>query len=281
MFLVALAALLLVAAHSAFAQPTPQRIVSLAPSVTEVLFAVGAGPRVIAVTSYCRYPPTVLALPKIGGYLTPNYEMLMSASPDLAVILPEHADIAPKLTALRIPILHLDHRRIAGVIAGIAAVGRRCGVEPAALALVEDLQRRLARLAIATSTATKPRVLICFSRTDDFRQVYAGAPGTIYDDLLTHAGGRNAVPAGRGHFPTLSLESVIRLDPDAIVEFAPGRGDPSPLLRQWRTVTALRAVRTGRVTVYTDDFLSVPGPRLVRFVDTLARSLHPESVPAP
>lgn len=268
----ALAALLLCAAP---ASAQPQRIVSLAPSVTEVLFAVGLGPRVVAVTSYCRYPPAALRLPKIGGYLTPSYEALVSAAPDLAVVLPEHADIEPKLAMLRVPVLRLDHRSIEGVLAGIDAVGRRCGVEAGAEALARGLRDRLARLTAATARLVRPRVLLCFGRTDDLRRVYASAPGTVHDDLLTYAGGINAVPPGPVSYPTLSLEGVLRLDPDVIVELAPGRGDAAALMRQWQAAGALRAVKTGRIHVFTDDFLSVPGPRFVRFTETLARALHP------
>lgn len=268
----ALAALLLCAAP---ASAQPQRIVSLAPSVTEVLFAVGLGPRVVAVTSYCRYPPAALRLPKIGGYLTPSYEALVSVAPDLAVVLPEHADIEPKLATLRVPVLRLDHRSIEGVLAGIDAVGRRCGVEAGAEALARGLRDRLARLTAATARLVRPRVLLCFGRTDDLRRVYASAPGTVHDDLLTYAGGINAVPPGPVSYPTLSLEGVLRLDPDVIVELAPGRGDAAALMRQWQAAGALRAVKTGRIHVFTDDFLSVPGPRFVRFTETLARALHP------
>lgn len=268
----ALAALLLCAAP---ASAQPQRIVSLAPSVTEVLFAVGLGPRVVAVTSYCRYPPAALRLPKIGGYLTPSYEALVSAAPDLAVVLSEHADIEPKLAMLRVPVLRLDHRSIEGVLAGIDAVGRRCGVEAGAEALARGLRDRLARLTAATARLVRPRVLLCFGRTDDLRRVYASAPGTVHDDLLTYAGGINAVPPGPVSYPTLSLEGVLRLDPDVIVELAPGRGDAAALMRQWQAAGALRAVKTGRIHVFTDDFLSVPGPRFVRFTETLARALHP------
>lgn len=143
----ALAALLLCAVP---ASAQPQRIVSLAPSVTEVLFAVGLGPRVVAVTSYCRYPPAALRLPKIGGYLTPSYEALVSAAPDLAVVLSEHADIEPKLAMLRVPVLRLDHRSIEGVLAGIDAVGRRCGSR-------QERRRSLADSAIGWRGSPPPR----------------------------------------------------------------------------------------------------------------------------
>ena len=92
------------------AAQSPARIVSLAPSVTEVLFEAGAGARVVGVTSYCRFPPAALSLPKIGGYLTPNYEALVALQPDLVVTLAEHADLEPRIRALGIPILRVDHR---------------------------------------------------------------------------------------------------------------------------------------------------------------------------
>jgi iron complex transport system substrate-binding protein len=270
---------LLFHACAAHAQPTPARIVSLAPSVTEVLFELGLGPRVAGVTSYCRYPAAARALPKVGGYLTPSYEALVALRPDLAVVLPEHADIEPRLAALRIPVLRLDHRTVDGIVRGIALLGDRCGVQGAASALVHELRQRLAHVRDETSRAPRPRVLLCFGRTEDFRRVYGSAPGTIYDDLVSYAGGLNALPAGGASYPTLSLEAVMRLDPDVIVEFAPGRQDPEALVREWDVLGSLRAVKTGRVHVFTGDFLSVPGPRLVRFVESLARAIHPERGP--
>jgi iron complex transport system substrate-binding protein len=263
-----------VAPALAAAQPAPQRIVSLAPSVTEVLFAVGLGARVAAVTSYCRYPPAVLALPKVGGYLTPSYEALVAVNPDLAVILPEHADVEPRLAALHIPTLRLDHRRIDDIVRSIALVGDRCGAPDRARALTDELRTRLARLQAAAAHGPRPRVLLCFGRTDDFRRIYASAPGTVHDDLVTYAGGRNALPPGPASYPTLSLEGVARLDPDVIVEFAPGLGDPRPLVRDWAGLRSLRAVKEGRVYVFTEDYLSVPGPRFVRFAEVLAAALR-------
>jgi iron complex transport system substrate-binding protein len=265
---------------SLHAQALPQRIVSLAPSITEVLFAVGLGPRVVAVTSYCRYPPAVLALPKIGGYLTPSYEALVAVRPDLAVLLPEHADIEPRLRQLRVPVLRVDHGRINGILTGISTIGDRCGAGAPARALAGDLRIRLDRLTIASSGTRRPRVLLCFGRTADFRRLYAAAPGTAHADLLTYAGGDNALLPGSVSYPTLSLEAVLRLDPDVVIEFAPGRGDPEPLVREWRTIAGLRAARTGRVYVFTDDYLSVPGPRFVRFAETLATALYP-ATPTP
>jgi iron complex transport system substrate-binding protein len=255
-------------------ESAPSRIISLAPSVTEVLFEIGLGPRVVGVTSYCRYPRAVLALPKIGGYLTPSYEAVVALRPDLAVVLPEHADIEPQLRRLNMPILRVDHRSIEGVIQSLTALGELCGTEARAREAVHDLRLHLARARQIASTTPRPRVLVCFGRSEDFRRLYAAAPGTIHHDLVTLAGGRNVLTSPSVSYPTLSAEGLMRLNPDVIVEFGSGRADRAVLRRQWNVLDSLQAVRAGRVYVFTEDFLSVPGPRFVRFTETLARVLN-------
>jgi iron complex transport system substrate-binding protein len=257
------------------AQDVPRRIVSLAPSVTEVLFEAGAGPRVVGVTSYCRFPREVLALPKIGGYLTPSYEALVALQPDLVVTLAEHADVEPRIRALGIPILRLDHRSLAGIVRSIAQVGERCGVAASAKPAADTLHQTLAG-ARRVATGARPRVLICFGRAEDFRRLTTAAPGTIHDDLITQAGGVNVLTSRAVAYPTLSAEGVMRLNPDVIIEFSSGGTDASALRRQWSRFDSLRAVRNGRVYVFTGEFLSVPGPRFARFAETIARSIGGE-----
>ena len=254
---------------------TPRRIVSLAPSVTEVLFEIGAGDRVAGVTSYCLYPPQVLAVPKVGGYLTPSYEVLAALSPDLVVMLPEHRDVAPRLNALRLPVFTVDHRSLDGIVESLVSLGHRCGVSATALPAAAALRQLLVRLRQQAVQRARPRVLICFGRSADFRRLYAAATGSVHDDLLTYAGGDNVLAGSGVVYPTLSVEGIMRLDPDVIVEFAPDTSDAGAVRREWLALDSLRAVRTGRVHVFTGAFLSVPGPRFVRFAETLSRALHP------
>lgn len=270
-----LSALVWGVAGTASAQAVPRRIVSLAPSVTEVLFEAGLGARVVGVTSYCRFPREVLALPKVGGYLTPSYEALVALQPDLVVTLPEHDDIEPKLTALGIPILRVDHRSLAGIVRSIEQVGQRCGAEASAKRAADALRQTLASASRA-SGAPPPRVLICFARADDFRQLTAAAPGTVHDDLILQAGGVNALTSPAVAYPTLSAEGIMRLDPDVIVEFSSSGADRAVLRQQWNRLDALRAVKNGRVYVFTGEFLSVPGPRFARFAETISRSIRGE-----
>lgn len=263
-------------AATAAAQPSPHRIVSLAPSVTEILFEAGLGPRVVGVTSYCRFPRAVLALPKVGGYLTPSYEALLALQPDLVVTLPEQADIEPRLAALRIATLRVDHRSLDGIVRSIVTVGERCGANASAHRAAEALRQDLARTRQIAAGRARPRVLICFGRSEDFRRLYAAAPGTVHDDLITLAGGQNALTSGTVSYPTLSVEGVMRLDPHVIIEFTAGGKESRALRAQWNVLDSVHAVRTGRVYVFAGDFLSVPGPRFARFAGTIARSIRGE-----
>jgi iron complex transport system substrate-binding protein len=258
------------------AQDAPRRIVSLAPSATEVLFEAGVGTRVVGVTSYCRYPRAVLTLPKIGGYLTPGYEALVALQPDLVVTLAEHADIEPRILALGIPVLRLDHRSLDGIVHSIELVGTRCGTATRAQPAADALRATLASVRRLVAGRVRPRVLICFGRAEDFRQLTAAAPGTIHHDLITQAGGANVLTSHAVAYPTLSVEGVMRLDPDVIIEFSSAGSDPAALRRQWSRLHAVRAVRNGRVYVFTGDFLSVPGPRFARFSKTIAQALRGE-----
>jgi iron complex transport system substrate-binding protein len=256
------------------AQGPPQRIVSLAPSVTEVLFEAGVGSRVVGVTSYCRFPREALAIPKVGGYLTPSYEALVAIHPDLIVTLPEQADLEPKLSVLGFPILRVDHRSLDGIVRSIEEIGDRCGVGERANRAAAGLRQALA--AVRRTTGSRPRVLICFGRAEDFRRLTAAAPGTIHDDLIRQAGGTNVLTSRAVAYPALSAEGVIRLDPEVIIEFAGGGADAAALRRQWNRLDSVTAVKTGRVHVFTGEFLSVPGPRFVRFAETIARAIRGE-----
>jgi iron complex transport system substrate-binding protein len=258
---------------------TAQRIVSLAPSATEVLFEAGCGHRVVGVTSYCQYPAQATTLPKVGGYLTPSYEALVALRPDIVVILPEHVDARRSLTTLGLDIVEFDHRTLRGILDSIGTAGNLCGTRARADAAVSQLEDQLRRVDARTAGRPRPRVVISVSRGQErgFGALSAAGPDGVYHDLLLRAGGQNAVPPGPVLHPALSAESLLRLNPDAIVEFAPGTDDGTAIREEWRALPSLTAVERRRVFVFTEDFLPVPGPRLVRFTESLARALHPDA----
>jgi iron complex transport system substrate-binding protein len=211
----------------------------------------------------------------VGGYLTPSYEALVALHPDLVVTLPEQADLEPRLHALGIPILRLDHRSLDGIVRSIELVGQRCGAEASASRAADALRQRLNALK-RLATGPRPRALICFGPAEDLRQLTAAAAGTVYDDLITHAGAVNVLTSRAVAYPTLSAEGVMRLDPDVIIEFSFSGTDAAALRTRWNRLDSVKAVKAGRVHVFTSDFLAVPGPRFVRFAETVARALRGE-----
>ena len=267
---------------SATTQPrtvTTQRIISLAPSVTEVLFEAGCGSRIVGVTSYCRYPADATTLPKVGGYLTPSYEAIVGLRPDLVVVLPEHEDARRYLATLDLNVVEFDHRTVRGIIDSLGAAGDLCGTPDRGDAAVAELGGLLRRIDASVAGRPRPRVVVSVSRGKErgFGSLSAAGPDGVYHDILLRAGAQNAVPPGPVLHPALSAESLLRLNPDAIVEFAPGVRDGTVIRDEWRALPSLTAVRRERVFVFTEDYLPVPGPRLVRFVETLAHALHPDA----
>lgn len=261
-------------AASAPAPATPVRLVSLAPSITEVLFEIGLGPRIVGVTTFCTYPEAATRIPRVGGYLTPSLEAILALRPDLVVVLPEHADVTRQIEALGLATLMVDHGSLAGVIDSMQQLGARAGGGPSASRAARRLRDTLMAAAPSPpSSSAPPRVLLVAARTEDAARLHVAAPGTIHHELIARAGGRNALDSVAARYPTLSIEGVARLDPDVIVEFAPAGTDGAAWLQQWTVHRALRAVRTSRVHVFTDDFLPVPGPRFVRFAGPLAQVL--------
>ncbi len=259
------------------------RIVSLAPSVTESLFALGLGDQVAGVTRYCRYPPEARKKAAVGGYLDLNYEAVVALKPDLVVLLPEHDKAGDDLAALGLPLFAVDHRSLDDILNSFKALGKRCGREDRAHELVRDFEARMERAKRRAKGRPKPSVLVVVGReigSGSLGKVYAAGTGSFYHPLIEAAGGTNACREGTTRFPALSAEGILRLNPDVIVELIPEfdkRGVPrEAVLLDWKnSLSHVAAVKNGRVLIFTEDYTVIPGPRLVLMVERLAEVLHP------
>jgi len=258
----------------------PARIVSLAPSITETLFELGLGERIVGVTRYCVFPPEARTKPQMGGYYDPNYEALMAARPDLVLTLPEHEEVRKELHKLNLKVLTVDHSTIQGILSSVLDIGSACGCAEKAAALHGSLQARIRKVEARHEGRPRPRVLISIGRMAGDaslnRITVCGRKG-FFDELIVAAGGINAFE-GEILFPALSAEGILQAKPDVIVDLWPDLKekhlDPETVRRQWASIPGLAAP----VHVIGETYAMIPGPRVVLLLEDLARAIHPEAV---
>ncbi len=260
-----------------------RRIVSLAPSVTETLYALGLGDRVVGVTRYCKYPPEVRGKASIGGYFDPNLEAMLALKPDLVVMLVEHRQALPGIQKLGLKTLMVCHQNIEGIIDSFRSIGRACGCAAEGQRMAEEYERRLVAIRRRTAGLRRPRVLFSIDRAPlpgRVADVYiAGADG-YFDRMIALAGGENACREKRIRFPTVSPEGILAMNPEVIIDLLPNialeRRDEKSIAADWNELAEVEAVKKHRVFVFGADYACVPGPRFIRVVEDIARALHPE-----
>jgi iron complex transport system substrate-binding protein len=264
---------------TARAQPLPQRIVSTAPSLTETLFALGAGDRVVGVTTWCLYPEAARAKPKIGGYSTPSLEAILALRPDLVVLDDTRGDLAPRLTQIGIPVLNLRLVSLASIDEATRKLARALGAEAAGEALAAKLAAE--RAAVARFVAGHPRartLLLIGHSPDALTNIYAAGPASFLGEMLEAAGGDNILAGVTIPYPRISLEEAIGRDPDVILSLLSPPADTTDALvrarRMWSAYPSLRAVRNGGIRVIVDDTMVQPGPRIGQKLLLLAEALH-------
>jgi iron complex transport system substrate-binding protein len=266
----------------------PARIVSTSPNITETLFAMGLGDRVVGVSTFCRYPEAVMMLPKVGTFLRPDAEMIARLRPDLVIVHAGPHDVVRQLGALGIASVTVDRGTLPSVYSSIRGIGGAVGAADRAERLVAELQAHLERVrAVVADHPRKTVLLIVGRRAGTLTDLVAVGRGSYLSDLVEIAGGVNVLGApGLAEYPRISMESVIRMSPDVIVD-AGDMGD-TPAERRRREVATLQAwnrhaevaaVRTHGIHPVTNDAFVVPGPRVVEVADTLALWLHGIGVP--
>ncbi|MBI4389363.1 MAG: ABC transporter substrate-binding protein [Nitrospinae bacterium] len=263
-----------------FAGP-PLRIVSMSPSITEILFAIDAGPRVVGVTDFCKYPPAVTALQRVGGLLNPSFETIVSLKPDLVIHQHDSLRVQQSLRDLGIQTLPVNLVNLENILKSILIIGEALdGLSPAQQ-LHDKLEREIDSYKIRLAGRKRKSVLMILGDSQDpLRDLYAVGKGTFLDELLTLAGGENILDRSLAVYPKVSKEFILRRSPEAIVEAIP-RSNFSPSERmahiaEWRRFPAIQAVKNDAIHFLAEDYILIPGPRLLSIVDQLARAIHPE-----
>lgn len=254
-----------------FAAP-PARIVSIAPSNTEILFAVGAGERVVAVDRFSDYPAEAKTKENVGSYIKPDLEKLIAAAPDVVFATRVHLkEVIPQLEARGIPAVVLEPKDLDQVLDRIGLVGKITGREDAARTLVAGLRARIARVSEKIAGAPRPRV---FFEIDP--KLFTAGPGTFIDDLIGRAGGTNIAADATTAYPKLGSEIVVLKDPEVIVLADEVAGETAEKVKARSGWQSIAAVRSGRIVAIDPNITNRPGPRLVEGLEALARALHPE-----
>lgn len=256
------------------------RVVCLSPGLTETMFALGLGDLVVGVTRYCLYPPEATERPNIGGFLDPNYEAVVALRPGMALATPYQKELAADLQRLGVVVHAISQDSLADIRDSYQHVAELCGAHEQAAALTETLDETVARITREQRDKPRPRVLMTTGRdvgSGTLDEVYAVGHGTFLDELLTRAGGENIAPGGVLEYPALSAEGILRLDPDIIIELVADREYDAALeeraLSAWQTLPNLRAARERRIYALFGSYLTIPGPRVARTLEALARCL--------
>ena len=259
-----------------------RRIVSMSPSITETFFALGLGDRVVGVTRFCNFPPEVRHKARIGGHLDPNIEAIVALRPDLVVMLVENEPYRVDFHRLGLNTLVVCHQNVEGILESIPKLGNACGAEREARVLAADIRARLDHVRRKVAGRRPPRVMVAIDRalgSGTLRDVWIAASDGYCDEIIVLAGGRNACRNRGARCPVVSIEGIVSMNPEVIVDLAAGvsaADDPEASLADWRQVAQVEAVRNHRVHVLACDYAVVPGPRFILLVEQLARLFYPE-----
>ena len=271
--------LILLWTAAAIAAP-PQRIISVSPNLTEILYGLGVFDRVVGVTDYCTYPPEAKSRERIGGYSTPNLERIVRLHPDLVVLTQSQAPIlAYNLKQLGIRSLVTPSQSVSDVFTAINQVGAAVGKPREAQVLIASTRATLEKVRNRTSGRARPAVVLAVDRSPgSLRDLYVATQGSYLADLVEIAGGHVVAPATGSGYSKISKETLVALNVDIVLELKPGSlaRDVERARSDWQELPALKAVRNSRVYELTDDFIPHNSQLIARTVVLLAHILHPE-----
>src|SRR5437660_12438866 len=253
----------------------PRRIVSLVPSVTEILYALNAEPLLVGVTDFCDFPPEAKRQPKVGGMVAPNLEAIIALKPDLVIATTEgtREDTFTQLSRVGVPVYLVAAHHVADATSLMRRLGELTGREGAAGPLVARLEQRIEAVKIAVRSLVRPRVLYVLWP----EPLIVPGRGSIVTELIQLAGGQSLTADDPDAWPRYSLEAVVAKSPEVILLANHGAGTGAVSMDKWRRLASLPAVKSGRLLSVDGDLMHRYGPRFVDGLEQLARAIHPEA----
>ena len=253
----------------------PKRLIALAPNLTEILYALGLGDRVVGVTDHCNYPPEASLKQKVGSYVHLNVEQIISLSPELVIGTVDGNEryILDLLEQAHINVFFVNPRNVRQAIETISTIGLVCGVPEKARQLSAELTLRVNRVVEATSARKRPMVFLQIQ----LQPIMSVNRNTVHHDLIRLAGGDNMTADEPVTYPRISLEEVIRRKPQVLLISSMEREGRFEKARQdWLQWTSIPAVQKGRVHLIDSDLIDRPSPRVVDGLEIIAKLLHPD-----
>ena len=254
---------------------SPQRIVALAPSVTEIVFALGREKRLAGVTMFSDYPEAARKLPKVGSYVHLDLERIVALNPDLCIAVkdgnPKH--IADRLAALGIPVFAVNPMNLESVMETVSAIGSLINAKQEADRIVRDMQTRVSRVKHALAgIEARPRVFFQIG----IDPIVSAGSQTFINELIVMAGGEN-LAAGKVPYPRFSREQVLDLRPDVIIITSMARHAVFEKVKAyWSQWPGMPAVQHGRIYLQESNISDRPTPRMVEGLEALSKILHPD-----
>ena len=267
------AAVMLFTGGASAAAPGPERIVSLAPSITEALFALGAGPEVVGVSQYSDYPAVARRLPQVGSYLTPNVEAIVGLRPTLIIGLSSSANLRAMraLKMMGYSTLIVGEGSVETIELTITQIGHRISRDQQAAELIANIRRHFASVEASLKNADSPKVLMLVGH----QPMVAVGSANFLNELIAMAHGTNIAANSEEAWPRLSIEYVIATAPAVIIDGQMGDELVSPD-NFWRKYPTIPAVKRNRLYGYAEDPILRPGPRVGQSLELLATIIHPE-----
>lgn len=253
----------------------PARIVSLAPNLTEILYALGLGDRIVAVTQFSTHPTEASRKPRVGSYARLNVEKIISMRPDLVIGTKDgnNPRTVKLLDQAGIPVYVVNPRKVMDMVSTIREVGKLCGAEKKAQKLASRIEIRMRRISRKTAGIEKPLVFLQIN----IKPMMSVNRNTYHHDVIRLAGGRNMTGDEPITYPRISLEEVLQRNPEVIIISSMERGGRyEKARRSWYRWATLRAVKNNRVHLVNSDLLDRPSPRLMSGLEILVRLFHPE-----
>lgn len=257
------------------ALPTPpRRIVSLAPNITEILFALGADEETVGVTLNCNYPERVKEKARVGNYISLDFERILSLKPDLIIATGagNTRETVDRLERLGIPTYVVFPKKFDDVLKSILHIGQIVHREEKARSIIQEMKERKQRVIERTDSLPRPRV---FLQIGESPLVTVGK-GSFADDLIRLAGGENIAGEERQMYPRFGREEVLRRSPEVIIISTMNpKGDYDRVKSEWNQWKAIPAVKEGRIHLIHSDLIDRPSPRIIEGLEEMARFIHP------